>query len=614
MHEPGDVPRSRVRFSLRWKITLPFMLLALVLALILAILLSRVLAQGDVMLLARQLADRGQQAADAVVRAEISLLEVERLIANTEGVTRAVAGGDAEDLRARILPIVVNAGTDVVAVLDSQGTSLLALRRSPTSPPGEYSALRGETYYTEWPFVDRILGGEEDEEIGDKHTGLHAIRLEDRELFVLFVGGPIREGPGHPIGAVLVGSYLDSLVPRLSSEAGGNVSIYDPLSGRLLVSSLESPDPGSLAIPLDQVNAALGLTEGGAPVRGIEVSGTAYREVLLPFVARQETAVLGVLGVSLLEAPLQASGSDNLWTVVRFGAVALVLIVVTGLLISNSITRPLVEIADASAQVATGDLRARVRERGNDEIGLLARTFNSMVAGLREGVRYKEFLGQTMDSPTGDLTDSSIEAHATTATILVADLRGLAPPGAEADPGQILTTLQDYAAAVLPIMIQHGGAPGRFDGGVLTASFGILPKPLRPPLSALQAVHAALEMREHVASANTGRIPLGLPALSASIGVATGLVFAGGLEGPGGRGLTMVGEAVELAQGLQQLARETGQGGLLISDLTFRYLAGAQRQFEFGRTGVAPHRGLGRDVTIHEVLGRTQRLVQRTDT
>jgi len=603
--------QPKVRLSLRWKITLPFMLLALVLALVLAYLLNQVLSQSDRTLFMRQLADRGQQAADTVVRSEAGLLEVERLIANTQGVPEALVLGDAEDLRARVLPVVINANVDVVAILDAQGSSLLALRRAPESPPGEYSALRGESYYADWPFVQRLLNGEAEEGLGDKHAGLHSIRLDARELFALFVGGPLRNPGGEVSGVVLVGEYLETLVPRLSVESGANASVYDSLSGRLLSSSLEPQDAASLTLTAEELNGGLGLSSSGSPIRPIEVSGSEYAEVLLPFVARQGTATLGVLGVSLLDAPIQASAMANLGTVARFGALALILVVAIGLLISHSITRPLVEIAEASAQVATGNLDTRVKERGSDEIGVLARSFNYMVQGLREGSFYRDLVGQATlpERPTlpmpGREAAFSQAGEALIASVLVADLRGFLPAKGAAAPSLVLSTLSDFSAAALPIISRHGGTVDRIDGGMLRAVFGASPKPLRPQVSALQAAHAALEVAEVVSRLRQR----GHPGLSLCIAVATGPAIAGSVMSATGPVDTVVGEAVDVAHALQQLGREADKGGILIAEDTYRYLSGAQRQFRFGQPWAADTRGLGRQMTVYELAGRTQRLV-----
>src|SRR3970040_453102 len=100
----------RGRFSLLWRITLPFMLLAMILGFGAAYLINRLLSEDEGLRFQRQLVNSGQQAADSVVRAEIDLLELERLIANTEGVADAAAGAGAEGLRVGVLPLVVKCG------------------------------------------------------------------------------------------------------------------------------------------------------------------------------------------------------------------------------------------------------------------------------------------------------------------------------------------------------------------------------------------------------------------------------------------------------------------------------------------------------------------------
>ncbi len=93
---PAPVSKPTPRFSLRWKITLPFILLALLLSLGMVYLLSRIVGQEQQERYLRQMTDSGQQAADAVVRIEDELLATERLIANTEGILDGVQQADSE--------------------------------------------------------------------------------------------------------------------------------------------------------------------------------------------------------------------------------------------------------------------------------------------------------------------------------------------------------------------------------------------------------------------------------------------------------------------------------------------------------------------------------------
>ena len=355
----ADKP-PRVRFSLLWKITLPFMLLAMVLGLGAALLINDLLSQEDTDRFLRQLVDAGQQATDAVVRSAIDMLELERLIANTEGVAEAVTVGNAEDLRARVLPLVLNAGADVVAVVDTDGTSIVTVRRRPDAAPGDYDTLRGESYYGGWAFVQRVFDGVTDEVVGDKHAGLAALEIDGEEHYVFFVAGPLLETDRSLNGSVLVGKYVDRLSAEVAVAAGANVSSYD-LNGKALSSTLEPTSGESIDVSLETLQNIQELESGQSPVRAITVAGSEYWEVLAPLVVRQGTENLGVLGISLLRVPVESTAEDSLPVVLRFGALALALIVLIGLLLSNSITkRPGSSGEGPRPNIASGDLETYV--------------------------------------------------------------------------------------------------------------------------------------------------------------------------------------------------------------------------------------------------------------
>jgi hypothetical protein len=218
--------RPRVRFSLRWKITLPFMLLALALALGATYLVATFLTSTGQERFLRQLADSGQQATDALVRVERDLLNEERLVANTQGVVGTLIAKDAEGMRDRVLPLALSAGADLVVVLDEQGVSLLTIRQRPGGAAGQYETLRNEGFYAGWG-----RSGAADP-APTKQAGLEMLNPGQQDQTAVFwVGGPVIKGGDRVLGVVLVGDYLDGMVEDLRTQAGANVSIYDR-SGR----------------------------------------------------------------------------------------------------------------------------------------------------------------------------------------------------------------------------------------------------------------------------------------------------------------------------------------------------------------------------------------------
>jgi HAMP domain-containing protein len=609
------VSKPTPRFSLRWKITLPFILLALLLSLGMVYLLSRIVGQDQQERFLVQITDSGQQAADAVVRIEDQLLATERLIANTQGIPEGVQQADSEALRALVLPLVVNADVDVVSVVDAQASSLLTVRRPPGGSAGEYTTQRGEAYFSTWPFVQRLLAGAADPAIGDKQTGMQSIRIDDQDIAVLFVGGPVRDASGTVHGAVLVGRYLEDLVSPVAAQAGANVSIYDQFDGRLLATSLEPEDPTALSVPLDTINRAMAPGTEGDPIRSISVSGTDYTEVLTAFVGRHGTEPLGVLGVALPTLSLAGRTSQDLWQLILFGAVALALVVIAGLVIANNITRPIIAIADASAQVALGNLETRVADRGTDEVAVLARTFNRMVDDLRQRTMVGERPGgeptlpQVRPEPMGEAAPSAptLVVGRRKATILAVELRGLG--SLEEDPEVLIRELQACLSMIGEAAGRHAGALATAGGTTAIAYFGLPPAILPPAVSALQATHAGMEILDGVRSLNEARVERGMGPLQVSVVAATGDVVAGTIQiGKGEPAL--LGEAMIAAEGMLAIARETGAAVLLISEETYRSLGSAQRQFVFGRFGRAQIRGLPGDLGVHEVKDRLSKLVE----
>jgi class 3 adenylate cyclase len=609
--------KRRIRFSLRWKITLPFIFLALVLGLGAAFLVNRLLNQTEEAQFLRQLADSGKQATDAVVRVEIDLLEVERLIANTEGVAQAVGLQNAEELRARVLPLVINAGVDVAVVLDSDSVSLLTIRHQLGGGAGDYEVIRGETFYSEWDFVQRILSGEGDA-IGDKWVGMELIPVEGGEEGVFFIGGSLRDNQGRIIGAALVGEYLDSLAMVLSNAAGANVSIYHDVTGELLSSSLEPEMPKALTLSDSDISIVASSSTSQSLVRAMTIADSAYSEVLTEFEARQGTAKLGILGISLLQSEVQSALLDNVLLVGRYGAVALVLVVVIGLIISNTITRPIVEIAEASAQVAAGNLETQVSTRARDEIGVLADSFNTLVRGLRRATPGYEVLSPPWEEQgEGDLTKRReptllYDGQMVESTILSADLRSFVHGVEESDPKLIFSTVSECYTALIPVITQHQGEISQFDGVTLVAYFGVLPERTSPQLGALQAVHAGLETLAFVERWNGQRAQRGLPALEMWIGISSGPVIVGNIGNMSQLQYVVIGDTVQVARDVQEVSRELGGGALLITETTFKHLQKYQEQFKFGRQGQARLRYSGETLRVHEVSGRRTRYVHRS--
>jgi hypothetical protein len=609
---PNTAPKSRVRFSLRWKITLPFLLLALALGIGFLYLVERLVREGEQERFIRQLASSGQQAVDALVRQEADLLELERLIANTEGVGEAAALGNAEALRDRVLPVVANAKRDVVAIVDLSGNSVLSVRHPPDAPGGQYETLRGEAFYANWPLVDSVLQSRLNDAQGDKRAGVEALIIGGKTVPVLLVAGPLRDASGQAVGAILVGQYLETLVEELQQAAGASVTAYDLATGELLASTLEPQDPTALTLTAQAITAAYAPEKGPEALRVIEVNGLLQEEILTGFTARQGADVLGVLGISLPRITLSGAMRQDLTRVAQFGALSLAMVMLAGVLITAAVTGPLADVVAASQQLASGDLTLHLPEGGGDEIGLMARNLNTLAVHMKSQSSEPTLAssGVALDAGSSGTSGGAPESLQASAALLVIDMASIFQAEQAQGSHGVAGLVHQFLSETLEVIARHTGTVETWDSEQLIASFGLRPKSLPARVGALQAVHSGVALREIADLRNLRLAAEGRAILTVGMGIAIGSIHtvAPGIAGLPGRALS--GPALEEARRLKAAARDLPAGGLLITQTTFDRLGTAQAQFSFGRAGRIPVPGTDQGLLIREVLERRTKLVQ----
>ena len=71
-----------------------------------------------------------------------------------------------------------------------------------------------------------------------------------------------------------------------------------------------------------------------------------------------------------------------------------------GIRIAANLTRPILRLADVAGQIGNGDLTVRARVGGDDEVGIMARSFNMMTSQLE---RHQEHLMELVQARTAEL-------------------------------------------------------------------------------------------------------------------------------------------------------------------------------------------------------------------
>lgn len=595
-----------VRVPVRFKITLPYLLLAILFAIASALILNRVLLDSIRSRFYSELQQTGRQAADWMVREEDRLLATLRLVANSEGVASALEAGDTERLRNLVLPVAVNADEKDIALLDSSGVAILTMRRKPGSERMDYEYASQDPFFQPYDFVQSALRSSVDK-FGNKYAGL--VLAPWGATF--YVSGPIFNTSGKLVGVVLVGDPLQSLVATIKEQVLADVTIYHGTTGQPLASTIFNDQVWK---PLDEGTVTLAMYPQGEKSAGrdLDMLGESYSEVLGPWVARSSSVLMGALGVMLPQTFLLETTRRTQIQVFLLVTFSILLVIALGFWLASRITRPLMKLVSASSDVAQGNLEVKIDSTGNDEMAVVSQSFNYMVAGLQEGYIYRDLLGRTVSPEVREQlrqTFSSgnlrLEGQQAVATVLMTDIREFTSLSEQTEPVTVLGWLNEYFSRLVPIINAHGGVVNKFDGDAMLAFFGILPRRLSPKMAARSACLAALEILKAIDDLNAERASREDPAMRTGIGLNTGLVIAGSLGSSDRLHYTIIGDTVNTTQRIEGLTRELcEESGILVSNATFGALADSRDEFNLESAGEHAVKGKSERVMIYRLLPR----------
>jgi adenylate cyclase len=178
-------------------------------------------------------------------------------------------------------------------------------------------------------------------------------------------------------------------------------------------------------------------------------------------------------------------------------------------------------------------------------------------------------------------------------TVLMSDVRGYSAIAEKSDPSRLAGQVNTHRAEMNHAVIDAGGTVMQFVGDAVMAVFGA---PVALDDHAERAMAAAVAMIERQAVVNERWEAEGLPAFGLGIGVSTGPVAAALLGSEERLEYTVVGDIVNLAQRLQDLARPAGR--IVISEPTY---AGLRRPVEAEQLDAATVKGRESLVTAYMI-------------
>ena len=250
--------------------------------------------------------------------------------------------------------------------------------------------------------------------------------------------------------------------------------------------------------------------------------------------------------------------------------------------------------ADVAASVEQLFLKLATQATGGRDAGLrnLRRLHQAIVDREEQGERLSRMLpGGIAERLRNGRRDAS-ETQRLVVTVLISDVRGYSAIAETSDPSRLAGQLREHRTIASDAVLAEHGTVMQFVGDSVMAVFGA-PEPQAD--HAERALCAADAIQQAQVALNRRWRATGLPAFELGIGLSTGLVAAALIGSAERAEYSLVGDAVNLAQRLQQFA---SPGETVLSEATYSALS---RSVEAERFGPAFVKGRKEPVTAFRV-------------
>jgi adenylate cyclase len=260
--------------------------------------------------------------------------------------------------------------------------------------------------------------------------------------------------------------------------------------------------------------------------------------------------IVGLVAVGIVALTDVAINEQTLAiTIIVLGGIALAFGALVSALAAYATVHPIASIRRGLERVGEGDFSVELAVWDSTEMGLLQSGFNEMAGGLRERERIRDIFGRQVGHEAARqalaVEDPQLGGKICEVAVLFVDVVGSTAMAASRDPREVVALLNAFFAEVVEAVDAQGGWVNKFEGDAALAIFGA-PTPL--PNKAAAALAAARDL--------SARLQERVSDLSAAIGVASGTVVAGHVGAESRFEYTVIGDPVNEAARLTELAKE----------------------------------------------------------
>jgi len=237
---------------------------------------------------------------------------------------------------------------------------------------------------------------------------------------------------------------------------------------------------------------------------------------------------------------------------------------------------PVRVVRAALRRVEGGDLRGNLVVFDGTELGELQRGFNAMVDGLRERERVRDLFGRHVGREVALAAERerpTLGGEERHVAVVFIDIVGSTQLVTSQPPTEVVKVLNRFFAIVVEEVDRHNGLVNKFEGDASLAIFGA-PNHLDCPED--EALATARSIAERLAGEMCD--------LDAGIGVAAGQVVAGNVGAKERFEYTVIGEPVNEAARLCELAKSHPGGLLATADTLKRASENERARWSLGET------------------------------
>jgi adenylate cyclase len=254
--------------------------------------------------------------------------------------------------------------------------------------------------------------------------------------------------------------------------------------------------------------------------------------------------VVGIVGVSKSDVDSEYVRA----TMIFLGAVAAVVGPLATTFAARAIADPLTSVRTGLERIERGDLDVHVPVDDGSEVGRLQAGFNRMAEGLRERARIRDLFGKQVGEEVARAAlreGTRLGGEEREVGALYVDLVGSTSMALSMPPTEVVRVLNRFFRVVIEVVESEGGLVNKFEGDAALCVFGA-PVPRDDP--------AGDSLR--CARALATRLTKDVPEVDFGIGISAGIGVAGNVGAESRFEYTVIGDPVNEAARLAELAKE----------------------------------------------------------